>query len=317
MELVEMKWSEISIHTTNEAIEPISNILHEAGASGVVIEDPFELSKERVDRFGEIYQLNPDDYPDEGVIIKAYIPINSFLGETVEEIKDAINNLILFNIDIGKNSVTISEVNEEEWATAWKKYYNPVKISERFTIVPTWEDYTPVSSDELIIELDPGMAFGTGTHPTTVMCVQALERTVKKGDECIDVGTGTGVLSIAAAMLGSSKVTALDLDEVAVHSAILNIKLNKVNDVVSVAQNNLLDGISEQVDIVVANILAEVILRFTDDVAKVVKPGGYFIASGIIGQKKQQVKEAIEQVDFTIQETLVMEDWVAFIARKN
>lgn len=312
-----MKWSEISIHTTNEAIEPISNILHEAGASGVVIEDPFELSKERVDRFGEIYQLNPDDYPDEGVIIKAYIPINSFLGETVEEIKDAINNLILFNIDIGKNSVTISEVNEEEWATAWKKYYNPVKISERFTIVPTWEDYTPVSSDELIIELDPGMAFGTGTHPTTVMCVQALERTVNEGDTCVDVGTGTGVLSIAAAMLGASKVTALDLDEVAVQSAVLNIKLNKVHEVVNVSQNNLLDGIEGPADIVVANILAEVILRFTDDVAKVVKPGGYFIASGIIQQKKQQVREAIEKVDFTIQETLVMEDWVAFIAKKN
>ncbi len=317
MELVEMKWSEISIHTTNEAIEPISNILHEAGASGVVIEDPFELSKERVDRFGEIYQLNPDDYPEEGVIVKAYIPINSFLGETVEEIKDAINNLILFNIDIGKNNVTISEVNEEEWATAWKKYYNPVKISERFTIVPTWEDYTPVSSDELIIELDPGMAFGTGTHPTTVMCVQALERTVKAGDNCIDVGTGTGVLSIAAAMLGAQKVTALDLDEVAVHSAILNIKLNKVHENVTVAQNNLLDGIEGPADIVVANILAEVILRFTDDVAKVVKPDGYFIASGIIGQKKQQVREAIESVGFTIQETLVMEDWVAFIAKKN
>ncbi|NMD70649.1 50S ribosomal protein L11 methyltransferase [Bacillus sp. DNRA2] len=312
-----MKWSEISIHTTNEAIEPISNILHEAGASGVVIEDPFELSKERVDRFGEIYQLNPDDYPDEGVIIKAYIPINSFLGETVEEIKDAINNLILFNIDIGKNSVTISEVNEEEWATAWKKYYNPVKISERFTIVPTWEDYTPVSSDELIIELDPGMAFGTGTHPTTVMCVQALERTVNEGDTCVDVGTGTGVLSIAAAMLGASKVTALDLDEVAVQSAVLNIKLNKAHEVVNVSQNNLLDGIEGPADIVVANILAEVILRFTDDVAKVVKPGGYFIASGIIQQKKQQVREAIEKVDFTIQETLVMEDWVAFIAKKN
>ena len=312
-----MKWSEISIHTTNEAIEPISNILHEAGASGVVIEDPFELSKERVDRFGEIYQLNPDDYPEEGVIVKAYIPINSFLGETVEEIKDAINNLILFNIDIGKNNVTISEVNEEEWATAWKKYYNPVKISERFTIVPTWEDYTPVSSDELIIELDPGMAFGTGTHPTTVMCVQALERTVKAGDNCIDVGTGTGVLSIAAAMLGAKKVTALDLDEVAVHSAILNIKLNKVHENVTVAQNNLLDGIEGPADIVVANILAEVILRFTDDVAKVVKPDGYFIASGIIGQKKQQVREAIESVGFTIQETLVMEDWVAFIAKKN
>ncbi|MGG3738864.1 50S ribosomal protein L11 methyltransferase [Aeribacillus pallidus] len=311
-----MKWSEISIHTTNEAIEPISNILHEAGASGVVIEDPFDLYKEREDQFGEIYQLNPEDYPDEGVIIKAYLPVNSFLGETVEEIKQAINNLVLFNIDIGRNKVEISEVNEEEWATAWKKYYNPVKISNKFTIVPTWEDYTPVSSDELIIELDPGMAFGTGTHPTTVMCIQALERTVKKGDSVVDVGTGSGVLSIAAALLGASRVMALDLDDVAVTAAKLNVKLNKVQSVVSVSQNNLLDGIDEQVDVVVANILAEVILRFTDDVAKTVKPGGYFISSGIIQQKKQEVKEAIEKAGFEIEETLIMEDWVAFIAKK-
>ena len=144
------------------------------------------------------------------------------------KLKRPINNLILFNIDIGKNSVSVSEVNEEEWATAWKKYYHPVKISERFTIVPTWEEYKPVSSDELIIELDPGMAFGTGTHPTTVMSIQALERIVKKDDVVIDVGTGSGVLSIAAAMLGAKKVTALDLDEVAVQSAKINIKLNKV-----------------------------------------------------------------------------------------
>ena len=204
-----MKWSEFSIHTTNEAIEPISHILHEAGASGVVIEDPFELTKEREDQFGEIYQLNPDDYPEEGVIVKAYLPVNSFLGETVDAIKESINNLIIHNIDIGLNKVTISEVNEEEWATAWKKYYHPVKISERFTIVPTWEIYTPVSSDELIIELDPGMAFGTGTHPTTVMCIQALERSVRPGDRVIDVGTGSGVLSIAAAMLGAEDVRAL------------------------------------------------------------------------------------------------------------
>ncbi|WP_433743234.1 50S ribosomal protein L11 methyltransferase [Falsibacillus pallidus] len=312
-----MKWSEISIHTTNEAVEPISNILHEAGASGVVIEDPFELEKEREDQFGEIYQLNPDDYPEEGVIVKAYLPVNSFLGETVDEIKQAITNLALFNIDIGLNHVTISEVNEEEWATAWKKYYNPVKISEKFTIVPTWEEYQPVNSDELIIELDPGMAFGTGTHPTTVMCIQALERTVKKGDQVIDVGTGSGVLSIAAAMLGAEKVTALDLDEVAVNSARLNIKLNKVHDIASVAQNNLLNGINQQVDVVVANILAEVILLFTEDAAAAVKPGGYFITSGIIGQKKQMVKDALESAGFTIEETMLMEDWVAIIAKKK
>nr|WP_254119221.1 50S ribosomal protein L11 methyltransferase [Bacillus sp. FJAT-29790] len=317
MELVVVKWSEISIHTTNEAVEPISNILHEAGASGVVIEDPFELIKERKDQFGEIYQLNPQDYPEEGVIVKAYLPVNSFLGETVDEIKEAISSLVLYNIDIGKNNVSISEVNEEDWATAWKKYYHPVKISERFTIVPTWEEYTPVNTDELIIELDPGMAFGTGTHPTTVMCIQALERMVKKGDSVIDVGTGSGVLSIAAAMLGAEKVRALDLDEVAVTSARLNIELNKVHDIVDVSRNNLLDGVNEAVDVVVANILAEVILRFTNEVASIVKPGGYFIASGIIQQKKLDVKEAIAAAGFEIEETIQMEDWVAIIGKRK
>ncbi|WNS74351.1 50S ribosomal protein L11 methyltransferase [Bacillus sp. DTU_2020_1000418_1_SI_GHA_SEK_038] len=312
-----MKWSEISIHTTNEAVEPISNILHEAGASGVVIEDPSELVKERKDQFGEIYQLNPLDYPEEGVVVKAYLPVNSFLAETIDGIKEEINNLLLYNIDIGKNDISISEVNEEEWATAWKKYYHPVKISERFTIVPSWEKYTPVSSDELIIELDPGMAFGTGTHPTTVMCIQALERTVNTGDNIIDVGTGSGVLSIAAAMLGAEKVTALDLDEVAVNSARENIELNKVHNIVNVAQNNLLDGITGKVDIVVANILAEIILRFTDDVASVVKKDGFFIASGIILQKKQEVKDAMLSAGFQIEETIQMEDWVAIIGRRS
>ncbi|MBB6175246.1 ribosomal protein L11 methyltransferase [Anoxybacillus tengchongensis] len=312
-----MKWSEISIHTTHEAVEAISNILHEAGAGGVVIEDPFELTKERETTYGEIYQLNPDDYPEEGVIIKAYLPVNSFLGETVEEIKQAINNLMLYNIDIGRNKITISEVNEEEWATAWKKYYNPVKISERFTIVPTWETYEPVSSDELIIELDPGMAFGTGTHPTTVMCIQALEKTVKEGDTVVDVGTGSGILSIAAAMLGAKRVHALDLDPVAVESAKLNVKLNKVHDVVTVSQNNLLDRIDEQADVIVANILAEIILRFVDDAYRLLRSGGVFITSGIIQTKKQEVKEGLLRAGFTIEETLTMEDWVAFIAKKQ
>lgn len=312
-----MKWSEISIHTTNEAVEPISHILHEAGASGVVIEDPFELTKEREDQFGEIYQLNPDDYPEEGVVMKAYLPVNSFLGETVEGIKDAINNLLVYDIDLGLNNISISEVNEEEWATAWKKYYNPVKISEKFTIVPTWETYEPVSSDEKIIELDPGMAFGTGTHPTTVLCIQAIERTVKPQDKVIDVGTGSGVLSIAAAMLDAKEVLALDLDDVAVESAKLNIKLNKVHPTVTVKQNNLLGNVEGPVDVVVANILAEVIVRFTDDVYRVLENGGTFISSGIISMKKQEVKDALIKSGFKIEETMMMEDWVAFIAKKE
>ncbi|MFD1736623.1 50S ribosomal protein L11 methyltransferase [Bacillus salitolerans] len=312
-----MKWSEISIHTTNEAIEPISNILHEAGASGVVIEDPSELKKEREQAFGEIYQLNPDDYPKVGVIVKAYLPYSSFLGETIDEIKEAIHNLRTYDIDVGENKVTLSEVDEEEWANAWKKYYHPVKISERFTIVPTWEEYEPKSSDELIIELDPGMAFGTGTHPTTVMCIQALEKTVKTGDTIIDVGTGSGVLSIAAAKLGASKIHAYDLDEVAVNVAKDNIDLNKAGDIVSISQNNLLDNVTETPNLIVANILAEIILRFVEDAYKLLQPGGYFITSGIIKPKKQDVKSALIKAGFIIEETLTMEDWVSYIARKS
>ncbi|MEC1261233.1 50S ribosomal protein L11 methyltransferase [Bacillus swezeyi] len=311
-----MKWSEICIHTTHEAVEPISNILHEAGASGVVIEDPLDLIKERENVYGEIYQLDPNDYPDEGVIIKAYLPINSFLGETVEGIKETINNLLLYDIDLGRNKITISEVNEEEWATAWKKYYHPVKISEKFTIVPTWEEYTPVHTDELIIEMDPGMAFGTGTHPTTVLCIQALERYVKEGDSVVDVGTGTGILSIASAMLRAQKVEAYDLDPVAVESARLNTKLNKVSGSIAIKQNNLLDGVEGEKDVIVANILAEVILRFTHQAYNLLKNEGYFITSGIIQQKKQEVKDALVKEGFTIIEVLSMEDWVSIIAKK-
>lgn len=311
-----MKWSELSIHTKNEAVEAISNILHEAGASGVVIEDSAEFAKPREDQYGEIYALNEADFPKDGVIVKAYLSESSFLNETVEEIKAAITNLTNFNIDIGENIVSIVEVNEEDWATAWKQYYHPVKISERFTIVPTWEEYVPVSTDELIIELDPGMAFGTGTHPTTVMCLQGLEKVVKEGDTVIDIGTGSGVLSIGAALLGAKSVHALDLDEVAVRSAQENAALNKVDDKVSVFHGNLLDTVKEPADVVVANILAEIIMSFTDDAFSVVKPGGLYVTSGIIGAKRDDVKVALEASGFVIEEVLLMEDWVAIIARR-
>lgn len=312
-----MKWSEFSIHTTNEAIEPISNILHEAGASGVVIEDPFELTKGREDQFGEIYQLNPQDYPKEGVIIKAYLLDNSLLKQTVIDIKEAINRLVLYHIDIGKNKVTVSEVNEEDWATAWKKYYHPVKITEKITIVPTWEQYKAANEDELIIELDPGMAFGTGTHPTTVMCIQALEKIVRSGDTVIDVGTGSGVLSIAAAKLGAQRVFAYDLDEVATTAAQQNIKLNNVQHLVTIMQNNLLENVQETAQVVVANILAEVVIRLADQATVHVEPDGYFITSGIIQQKKQEVKTALENAGFVVVEEIMMEEWITFIAQKK
>lgn len=316
MEQMPMKWSEISIETTNEAVEPISNILHENGASGVVIEDVIDLTKEREDQFGEIYALNPNDFPEDGVIIKAYLLKNDSIETVIETIKQQITLLTTYEIDIGPNQVSTVDVQEEDWATAWKQYYHPVKISETFTIVPTWEQYE-VSENEKIIELDPGMAFGTGTHPTTFMCIQALERTVKKDDVVIDVGTGSGVLSIAAALLDAKKVVGVDLDEVAVKSATDNVALNHVQSKVEIVHGDLLQGSKDPVDVIVANILAEVILLFVDDAAKKVKKGGYFITSGIIVQKKDAVQEALANAGFMIEEVMQEEDWICIIAKRQ
>jgi ribosomal protein L11 methyltransferase len=312
-----MKWSEISIHTSQEAVEAVSNILHEAGASGVVIEDPEMLMRDWDVTYGEIYQLCPDDYPQEGVIVKAYLQMNSYLGEAVEEIKQAVNNLVLYDIPIGPGEISLAEVHEEEWATAWKKYYKPVQISERITITPTWEEYERQREDEIIIELDPGMAFGTGTHPTTVLCLQALEKYIHSENEVLDVGCGSGVLSIAAALLGARSILAMDLDEVAVKSTNINAKLNKVSGKITVKQNNLLEGINQKADIIVSNILAEIIVRFVDEAYTLLRTGGYFITSGIIAQKESDVKDALQSAGFVIVETKYLEDWLSIIAKKD
>lgn len=312
-----MKWSEVSIHTTHEATEAVANILYEAGSSGVIIEDSADPDRDRENPFGEIVDLDRNNYPAEGVIVKAYLPVNSFLIETMKEIENSIAALPDFGLDISINEIKTSEVDDEDWATAWKKYYHPVKISGRFTIVPTWETYTPVESDELIVELDPGMAFGTGTHPTTVMCMQALEKYVQKGDLVVDVGTGSGVLSIGAAMLGAKKVHALDLDEVAVIAAKENIALNKMEDIIEVTQGNLLDSVDTEPQLIIANILAEVIVTFSEDAANRLAEGGLFIVSGIIEEKRDFVRDDLMAKGFEVIESVLMEDWVALVAKKK
>ncbi|MCM2677861.1 50S ribosomal protein L11 methyltransferase [Alkalicoccobacillus plakortidis] len=311
-----MKWAEFSIHTTQSAVEPVCHILHQSGASGVVIEDPSDLVKDWDLEYGKIYELSPDDYPKEGVIVKAYFPVNSFLNETIEETKGEINGLVAHQIDLGKNAVTVSEVDEEDWATAWKKYYHPIKISNQITIIPTWEEYSP-NEGEMIIELDPGMAFGTGTHPTTILSIQALEKTITPDDRVLDVGTGSGVLAIAAAKLSASKVDAFDLDDVAVTSARSNVELNQASSVISVKQNDLVKGVEpHSYDLVVANILAEIITSFTTDVYKILRAGGTYVTSGIIKRKKQEVKDALIEAGFEIREVTEMDDWVAITAVK-
>ncbi|PRO65095.1 50S ribosomal protein L11 methyltransferase [Alkalicoccus urumqiensis] len=311
-----MKWSEISIHTTQEAVEPVSHILHEAGAGGVVIEDRADFLRERENVYGEIYDLSADDYPDAGVLIKAYLPVNSFLGDAVEEIRQSVKQLKQYGIDAGSGSVSISEVDEEEWATAWKKYYKPAKIGSRITISPSWELYTPVRDEEIVVELDPGMAFGTGTHPTTVLCIQALEKETGDGIRMLDVGTGSGVLAIAAAKLGAAQVDAVDLDDVAVKSAEENVAINNEESRITVHHGNLLENAAEGYDLIAANILAEVITGMTHDAFRALRPGGKLIVSGIIETKRELVKDALLEAGLVIESITEMEDWVAITSRR-
>lgn len=310
-----MKWYEVCVHTSNEANEAVSNVLHGFTSGGVTIEDPLDITKEHQTTFGEIYDLNQDDYPKEGIFIKTYLSEDPRRNGTLAEINQAIHNLKNHQLEIGKGDVTVREVDEEDWATAWKKFYKPVKISENVMIKPTWETLDS-TTDSLVIDIDPGMAFGTGTHPTTVLCVQALERYVKQGDLVIDVGCGSGILSIASGLLGAKNVMAYDLDDVAISSTNYNASLNGLETTIHAQQNNLLDEINETVDVIVSNILAEIIVTFVDDAWECLNQEGYFITSGIISEKKEMVVSKLKESGFNIISSHEQNDWVVIVAQK-
>lgn len=312
-----MKWAEICVHTANEAEEAVANILHETGATGVVIEDAALLERDWETSHGEIYDLCPEDFPNEGVVLKAYLPINSALADTVDEIRQNVAELKTYQLDIGSGKVTVQEVDSEDWESAWKKYYKPVRISERLVVKPSWEAFNTADDDEIVVELDPGMAFGTGTHPSTVLSLLALEKTIRGGERVIDIGCGSGILSIAAAKLGAQHVLALDVDEIAVQTARENVAFNHVESQVDTRQNDLLNDITQTAEVVVANILAEVIVRFVPDVASVLAPGGIYITSGIIKAKEWLVQRELIEQHFVIVETFHQDDWVAIIAQKR
>ncbi|MFM9279798.1 50S ribosomal protein L11 methyltransferase [Paenibacillus jiagnxiensis] len=321
-----MLWHELTIHTTEEAVEMISNFLHEAGAGGVSIEESGTLNKERDTSYGQWYERPLNDIPEGRAVIKGYFNEETDLNEIQQELEPRIEQLRTFDIDPGGYSFEQRTVNEEDWADAWKQYFKPQRVSERLTIKPTWEDYEPASTAEQIIELDPGMAFGTGTHPTTSLCLRTLESVIQGGEEVIDVGTGSGILAIGAIKLGAKHVLALDLDPVAVSSALANTQLNGLEQQITVKESDLLSvldgndpslGVKLPVKVVVANILAEIILLFIEDVYKALEPGGIYIASGIWKNKEQVVEEALTAAGFTIQDKHRDEDWIAFVARKG
>ncbi|ROX81170.1 50S ribosomal protein L11 methyltransferase [Enterococcus durans] len=311
-----MKWNEVKVETASEAVEAVANILMEAGASGVAIEDTLDIENFQSDQYGEILNKEDFTYLKEGAIVMAYFPETIFLPEIVPFIKERVTKLPEYGLAIGKNSVTASEVEESNWATAWKKYYHPVRITRMLTIVPSWENYQTNDSLEKIITLDPGVAFGTGTHPTTSLTLQALETVLRGGETVLDVGTGSGVLSIASKYLGAKDVYAYDLDEVAVRSAKENMDMNEVANDVHVAANDLLKGIEIESDVIVANILADIILLMIPDAWRLLKQTGSLIVSGIIEDKKQMVIDAMETQGFVVEQIFQQKDWYAIILKK-
>lgn len=208
-------------------------------------------------------------------------------------------------------------VNEADWENEWKKYYKPLHVTQRITVKPVWEPYTPKTERELVIEMDPGMAFGTGTHPSTMLSMQALEKQVQPADDVADVGCGSGILSVLAAKLGAKRVLALDLDDVAVQATRQNAAINRVADRIEVRQNNLLDGVDDTFNVIVANIIADVIIRMAPTVPQRLKPNGWFIASGIIAAKREEVVEVLHRNGLQVRETMRMEDWIALCAQRH
>ncbi|WP_339311114.1 50S ribosomal protein L11 methyltransferase [Paenibacillus sp. FSL M7-0896] len=352
-----MLWHELTVHTTEEAQEMISNLLVEAGAGGVSIEESGTLNKNRDTRYGELYDEPLNDIPEGEAVIKGYYAESVDMDAVVSEVTPRVEELREFGIDPGLAQISWKTVDEEDWAHAWKQYFKPLRVSERLTIKPTWEEYTPATADEKIIEIDPGMAFGTGTHPTTALCLRALEKHIVSGDEVIDVGTGSGILAVGAMLLGAASVLALDLDPVAVESARENVALNRLESAITVKESDLLSllggegaadtaagemwpsarpsntadqeavpvvapaadglGVTLPVRVVVANILAEIIVLFTDDVYRALQPEGIYITSGIYKDKEGLVAEALKSSGFEILEVTREEDWVAFTAGKR
>lgn len=310
-----MKWIEIKIKTTHEAVETMANILHESGVEGVVIEDPQDM---------QVYQKQATDWDyidetlllemQENVCVKGYLSEGPNLLDNIQLIKERVDQVTEYDIGEGFGEVTTTEVFEEDWSTAWKQYYKPEKIGENIVIKPSWEEYQK-SEKEHIIELDPGMAFGTGTHETTRLCIELLEKYVKKGDLVLDIGSGTGILGIVAAKLGSAKVIGVDIDPVAIRVSKENIVINGVEDIVEVREGNALDLVKGKADIIVANIIADVIMDLAKDVREFLNEEGLFIASGIILDRFQDVKKAFERAGLKIVDTEKMGEWLAICSK--
>ncbi|MEN8077100.1 50S ribosomal protein L11 methyltransferase [Clostridioides difficile] len=307
-------WIEVRVITKSEALEPISGIFYSLDCKGVAIEDPNDiLGREQGPLTWDFADINVLEHKGKVAVVKAYFAEEDNIEEVLSYVNDRINELKEMGLDLGEAKVEHEKMHEEDWANTWKQYYKPSKVGDKIVVKPIWEEYE-AKDGELVVNLDPGMAFGTGTHETTRMCIQALERYVEEDSTVFDVGCGSGILAIAAAKLGSKLAVGVDLDPVAVESSKENVEYNNLDNI-EILHGNLVEVIDGKADIVVANILAEIICILTDDVKRVLKDGGVFITSGIIHDRVDMVCEKLEATGFEVVEKNRDGEWNCIVAK--
>lgn len=303
-----MDWIEVTVKTTSGAADAVSEALMASGAKGTQITDQADLPVAgSISTFGEWADESLLKGISDEVVVKAWYPT----PEGARFAHDAVLSLRNSGLDTGTLAMDEKTVADEDWAENWKKHFKPFRVGQRIVVKPSWESYEQQPGD-LVIHLDPGMAFGTGTHETTALCLELLEERYR-GGAMLDVGTGSGILAIAAGLLGCEKALGIDLDPLAVKTANENVRRNHLEGIVTIRQGDLARDVSGQFACVAANILSDVVIRLSPALGPLLAPGAFFLASGIIRDREAEVASAYEALGFTLLERRYKGEWVALV----
>ena len=311
-----MAWLEITLTTTHEASELITDTLLALGTEGVYTEDPYEFDQLTDDGFGIIKPDREELYDSSDVTVKAYIDPDLYEVDQLETlIKSELQQLqSTFTMDFGPLALSITMADESGWDD-WKTQYPPIPMTDNLTIIPDWSDYSPRDREHLI-RIEPGIAFGTGDHPTTRLAIQAMAQHLTPDSTVFDVGTGSGIIALSAGALGAKSVTAFDLDETATTNARNHVAMNELESVVTVQTNNLLEGVTETASLIVANIITPILLRLLDDAYRCLEPNGVLIMSGIQVGEEQELIPAATTIGFVNISTTSENGWICITCRK-
>ena len=317
-----MKWRKFTIQTTCEAVDLVSSMLDDLGIEGIEIEDNVPLTEQETK--GMFIDILPELPPDDGTArVSYYLEMDADAEGILAQVREGLEELRMF-VDVGSGEISRSETEDLDWMNNWKQFFKPFTI-DHILIKPTWEEIPEEHKDKLLVEIDPGTAFGTGSHETTQLCIRQLQKYLKPGDRVLDVGTGSGILGITAIKLGAGSAFGTDLDENAVEAAKENVAVNHIPaEQFPIITGNIIDEEAVQkeaglncYDIVVANILAPVIIMLSGEAARHMKKGAVMITSGIINTKEAEVRKAFEEnPDFEILETTYQNDWVSVTVRR-